>query len=133
MSRIHVRHIKTYLENTYKNLIDLSDQNNKPDVERGKHFLSRALASFTIQQFTDIEPKAAALAVTDGFDDNGIDALHFNQVDNTFYVVQSKWIESGSGSIAVGDVHKLVQGVKDLLDAKFDRFNDKVKKKEKSI
>jgi hypothetical protein len=64
--------------------------------------------------------------VTDGPQDNGIDSVYYDPVERNCLLVQSKWISSGNGSVEVGDVHKFVQGVRDLLDAKFDRFNDKM-------
>jgi hypothetical protein len=42
------------------------------------------------------------------------------------FVAQSKWITTGNGSLEVGDVHKFIQGVRDILDAQFPRFNAKM-------
>jgi len=41
-------------------------------------------------------------------------------------LVQSKWFSTGNGGVDVGDVHKFVQGLKDVLDARFERFNSKI-------
>ena len=45
-------------------------------------------------------------------------------------LVQSKWIHNGKGEPENGEVKKFISGIKDLLNFKFDRFNDKVKNKE---
>lgn len=42
------------------------------------------------------------------------------------YLVQSKWSQDGSGSISVGDMQKFLQGFKDLINARYKRFNNKV-------
>lgn len=41
--------------------------------------------------------------------------------------MQAKWIKSGNGSVEVGEVQKFRQGINDLLEASFDRFNDKIR------
>jgi hypothetical protein len=40
--------------------------------------------------------------------------------------VQTKWISSGNGSIEVGDIHKFIQGVRDLLNNDLSKFNAKM-------
>ncbi|NLP83341.1 AIPR family protein [Microbacterium sp. CFH 90308] len=67
----------------------------------------------------------AAKHVTDGTNDNGIDAIYVDLRDRRIYVVQSKWHDQGTGSISVGDMHKTVSGLRDLTEEKFDRFNKK--------
>ena len=77
-------------------------------------------------ELSTLDDIAAAKRVTDGTGDNGIDAVFFDAAEKNCLLVQSEWISSGNGSIEVGDVHKFIQGVRDLLDAKFDRFNAKM-------
>jgi hypothetical protein len=71
----------------------------------------------------------AAAAITDGGNDNGIDALHYDEREKRLYVVQSKWIRDGRGEPDNGDVKKFVAGIRDLFNQSFDRFNAKVKDK----
>jgi len=91
-------------------------------------FLSRALAAYALTSLLDISADDGAAAVTDGYGDNGIDAVYFDKAELNLYVVQSKWIGNGKGSPAGTDVQKFVNGVADLLNQQIDRFNDKVKK-----
>ena len=67
--------------------------------------------------------------MTDGAADNGVDALHYNRDSRTLYVVQSKWFGSGHGSFDVAETAKLVQGFRDLVNQRLDRFNEKVRSK----
>jgi hypothetical protein len=78
--------------------IDLADA---PDsgAEREKCFLTRALAAFAVAQLTGIVPAEAAKTVTDGSNDNGIDAIHYDVATKTMYVVQAKWHGDGNGSL----------------------------------
>ena len=54
MSDIHVRQIKSHLERTYQNLIDLSDCQDKTQADREARFLTRALAAFSVSYLADV-------------------------------------------------------------------------------
>lgn len=127
MSVIHLRHIKTALEAKYGPLVDMADYAGKPEDESAMAMLSRALGAFALESLAQVDPAAAAASLVDGFNDNGIDALLYEQDEKTLYVVQSKWDSSGNSSPALGDLQKFVQGFRDLIDMRFDRFNAKVR------
>ena len=133
MSIIHVRQIEAKLRALFNNLIDLSDYVGKPQTEQDSAFLTRALAAFAILVTADITPDQAALCITDGFHDNGIDAVYFDSREKVLFVVQTKWKHDGTGSIERGDALKFITGVKDLINAEFDRFNDKIKNRSVEI
>ena len=130
MSVLHVNQIAGALHRTFDNLIDTSDILGK-DVE--KHFLSRALAAFSIAQLAGVSPDHAANAVTDGSLDNGIDAIHYDQHSKILYVVQSKWHSDGHGALDRADILKFTKGFGDLTNLAFDRFNRRVRSKEATI
>jgi hypothetical protein len=75
----------------------------------------------------------AAAAVTDGGNDNGLDAIHYDARARRLYLVQSKWIHSGNGEPENGDVRKFIAGIHDLGNLSFDRFNNKVNAKRDTI
>lgn len=134
MGNIVVNRIKNYLDKTFKEKIDLSDLNQKTsDDDKQKNFLSRALAAYalTIEAIADID--TAGASITDGFDDNGIDAVYFDRSIKTLWIVQSKFIDNGNGGINNGDVEKFAKGVKKLIDADFLRFNKKVNDRKDEI
>jgi hypothetical protein len=124
MSRVHIRHIRTALETQFDGLIDVDDVQHSSEAQRAA-FLTRALAAYTLTQVYGLEMVEAALCVTDGFDDNGIDALYVS--GGKLVVVQSKWDSDGKGSRALGDVQKFVQGFNDLINDRFDFFNAAIK------
>jgi len=124
LSQIHVNRIKTALEKTYSGIIDLSDIQNRPKEELEKHFLTRSQAALALGHAADIDTKTASASIVDGFGDNGIDALYFDIETDIVYIVQSKWISSGNGTPNVGEVQKYIQGIRDLLTEKFDRFSN---------
>jgi hypothetical protein len=126
MSAIHIRQIKAFLTNTFQGLINLSDYVDKPDSEKESAFLTRALAAFSIMTLADTDASTAAQCVTDGFGDNGLDAVHHEPIEGILYLVQSKWDHDGSGSIARGDAQKFIKGFRDIIAPNFNRFNSKI-------
>ena len=111
-------------------LVDVSDL-AESEQEIGR--LTRGLAAWAITQLTEISPKNAAAAVTDGFGDNGIDAVAIDHESSVVYVVQGKWSHKGTGSPAAGDVHKFIQGFRDLINAEFGQFNQKLQAKQPEL
>lgn len=110
--------------------IDLSDvQASQQEAQR----LTRGLAAFALVHLLDLEAVDATTAITDGYDDNGIDAVAVDADHSIVYLVQSKWSQTGTGSPALGDVHKFIQGFRDLVNAEFDRFNAKVQAKKNEL
>jgi hypothetical protein len=126
MSVIHVGHIKNSVVDRFGNLIDLADVQAAQLEQKETCRLTRSLAAFVLAELGGLDDVAAAQGVTDGTGDNGIDAVFYDPAEKNCFLVQSKWISSGNGSVEVGDVHKFIQGVRDLLNADFSRFNAKM-------
>lgn len=133
MGVVQVRQIRLALEKSFDGLIDLSDYATRPVEEQIGAFLSRALAAYAIAHLAGADPEASAKSVVDGFDDNGIDAIFFNPGDRQLFIVQSKWMAAGAGSPGRGEIQKFVQGVRDLLVPRFERFNTKVRARRAEI
>ncbi|TBX66053.1 AIPR family protein [Bacillus toyonensis] len=133
MSMFHVGIIKNYLENEFNGLIDLSDYKDKPVQEQESAFLTRALAAFSIKMLCDISAEEAGECVTDGYGDNGIDALYYNQKEKVLYLVQTKWRHDGTGSVVSGDIQKYFLGIRDLIVPRYEKFNEKVQKRKEEI
>ena len=132
MSILHVNQIAGALDRTFAGKIDLSDQ-VAGSPEANKVFLTRSLAAFVIMQLAGTSPDEAAQAVTDGTGDNGVDALHYDRLTKTMYVVQAKWHSDGNGSFDRADMLKFTKGFDDLTTQTFARFNSKVQAKEAMI
>ncbi|MGF9697327.1 AIPR family protein [Paenibacillus sp. MABNR03] len=133
MSMFHVGVIRKYLLETFDGLIDLEDYKTKSAEEREDAFLTRALAAYTIMALSETTPEEAANAVTDGYKDNGIDAIYFNSKEKILYLIQTKWKKDGTGSVVRGDFQKFQQGIKDLTFPRFHRFNEKIQNRQPEI
>ena len=94
MSVLHLRHIKATLEKLFQSKIDLSDMQGGPASDQENLFLTRSLAAYALMVLANTDEHTAAKSVVDGFDDNGIDLIHFDKANKILYLVQSKWINS---------------------------------------
>jgi hypothetical protein len=133
VSELHVNQIRGFLSRELFGKIDTADLAGKPQSELENVLLTRSLAAYALVTLAGISPDQGASAVTDGFQDNGIDAIYFDSLEKQLYLVQSKWSNDGTGTIDRGSVQKFIQGVKDLLNGQFDRFNARVRNKKNEV
>ena len=128
MSIIHVNQIRNHVTRLFEGKLDMADA-GRPGPDYDNHLLSRALAAYAIHYLSGAEPADTAKAITDGGDDNGVDAVFYHESEKRLYIVQSKWIHDGSGEPSNGDMKKFIAGVTDLFNMRFERFNLKVNAK----
>jgi hypothetical protein len=121
------------LDSMYKDFVDMADVRKEPADEYRAKFLTRALAAFCVASLTECTPKEAGASITDGYNDQGLDAIHFDASDKTVYLVQSKWSGSGTSTIDQGDFEKFIKGVQLLILPDFSGFNDKIKSREAEL
>ena len=133
MSVIQVNQIKASLEKEFASSINLEDVEGRSKRERENTFLSRSLAALAIKILTGIPSDDAARSVTDGWNDNGLDAIYYHRQERILYLVQAKWKHDGRGSIERGEAQKFIKGSRDLVYAYFDRFNDKIRMRKREI
>lgn len=120
MADLHLRKIKQRFEQTYKDHVDLSDAKS---ADKASKFLTRALILCALELTCEASPEKGAQFVTDGTGDNGIDGFFFHPEERSIYLMQSKWSDKGTKTIEVGDVHKFIQGAKDILDKNKQAFS----------
>jgi hypothetical protein len=133
MSQHTLTRIAGVLERQFNHLIDMSDWHGRPSDDVRKATLSRSVAALCIKALAGVDEKTAARSVTDGFNDNGLDAIYFDQKKDTLLLVQSKWSDDGSKPFDAEASSAFAVGARDLLAAKFERFNEKIKAREAEI
>ncbi|MDA2423151.1 AIPR family protein [Bacillus thuringiensis] len=126
MSIIHVSQIKNHIRTLFEGKIDLSDVNGISGEHLENFTLTRSLTAYSIHFLAQVEPDIAGKCITDGSDDNGIDAIHYDERSKTLYLVQSKWIHDGNSEPSNGDVKKFLSGIRDLFNLRFEVFNSKI-------
>lgn len=135
MSILQINQIVKNIRNTYDSLLDFSDISNF-DFSKKEHIdmaISRGLNAYVIAHITGCSHLDAALSVTDSGDDNGIDAIYYDSQENCLYVSQAKYDHDGKGEPDLGSVKKFIDGFNDLLEVRFEKFCNKIKKRQTEI
>lgn len=99
---------------------------------RRSNFLSKAIAAFVLHEAAGASLEESVAASIDGGLDHGIDSV-FVANDQTIWLVQSKYKESGSGEPELGDVSKFRDGVIDLIRGRWERFNNALQTRRAAI
>ena len=107
------------LKQDYFPIIPQLQQNWSAD-QHEKNRLSRSLAAFAIANLADVTPAQAAHSIINGKNDNGIDAVYFDRSQKNLWLVQAK----AGKAPDMGDNKKFCDGIRDLVDRRFDKFND---------
>lgn len=124
MAELQHNQIRQKLQEQVVPHLDATDLQDGP--AKADHLFSRAIAAVCVRIVGDADIDNASKAVVDGGNDNGIDAIYYDPATATLILVQSKWNNSHGGSIDSAAVLKFVQGARDLVSQKKDRFNSKV-------
>ncbi|GFD75555.1 putative abortive infection phage resistance protein [Tenacibaculum sp. KUL113] len=137
MSILHLNRIKRLLDNQVREHIDISEikkeKKNITNEELENIILSQSYMLFTLRNLTGESYIDLRGFITDGFHDNGIDAVYYSTTQNELYICQSKWIKKGTGGVDKGEILKFLKGIVDLLHLNFKDFNEKFKKHSANI
>jgi hypothetical protein len=95
-------------------------QRNWTQEQHEKNRLSRSLAAFAIANLADVTPSQAANSIINGENDNGIDAVYFDRTQNFLCLVQAK----AGNAPNMGDNKKFCDGIRDLVNRRFQKFNE---------
>ncbi|MGI8488838.1 AIPR family protein [Pectobacterium sp. S5] len=132
---VAIHAMKRKLLRMYGDFIDLSNVGGN-EANREIVKVTRALAAFAINYFNyDIEPRVCAESICDGSDDHCIDAVYVNHDKKLVCLVQSKFDQSGSGSISRNEFGDFTNSCRDvileryaLFNVRFNRFKDDIEK-----
>lgn len=124
MGAVEINRIKVKLHKMFDEFVSSKDDKGR---ETEAKFLTRALAAYILVDLTGCTPEAAGESITDGFNDNGIDALYCDRSSKRLYFVTTSWHETGRGSIDEANALKFVKGF-NLIVRDFDlsSFNEAI-------
>lgn len=129
MSKVQIRQIRRKIEETFRPCLSTEES-----IKLNENmFLSRGLAAYSVLISTGCSPNEAWDSLTDGGDDNGIDAIFYHEDSAKLFLVQSKWIHSGNGEPDNSSIKKFVSGINLLTSLEFEEFNEKIKNREEEI
>ena len=63
----------------------------------------------------------------------GIDAIYLDEAQKQLFLVQSKWRESGQGSITQEEMHTFVEGIRRILNLDLDGANTRIQNRIEDI
>jgi hypothetical protein len=112
------------------NLPPLLDRTKPLEHQKAKN-ISRALPAFALHKLCGIDHVAAAQAVVDDYDDNGLDAIYYHQASKKLYLVQAKLKETGH--FQQDEAMAFVKGVRDLLRQEYGLFNANTRARQDEI
>lgn len=92
MSKLHVAQIARRIRDLFEIGIHKDDLNPR-DPELDAKVQTRGLAAFAVHTLTECTINEACAAVTDGGNDNGIDAIFYSETQNCLVLAQAKWIK----------------------------------------
>lgn len=128
---INMIRIATRLNELFKDQLDMSDvKSSKSD---NKHFETRALAALALMMKSGIDIHSSCTHITDGYHDMGIDAIYLDETQKQLFVIQSKWRESGQGSVSQAEMHTFVEGIKRIINFDTEGANSKIQAKKSDI
>ena len=129
MSIIHIGQIQKKVNDFFESKINKSDIKDN-DPEREIKITGRCLAAYAVYITASCSVEEAASSVVDGPEDNGIDAIYYSSLSHQMILVQSKFSKDGKGEPSSGDISKYLNGIRDLINLRFERFNENIKSKE---
>lgn len=125
MSTLQVRHMRDAIIDEFGDRIDLSDVRERPEEEQRKSLLSRALAAFTARHIVGCSADEAADSITDGYNDQGIDAVVVDESKSRLWLIQSKWSDDGKASLNQAAAGATAHGLKLILRSDYGSFNQR--------
>jgi len=127
---LQVNQIQDRLTKDFVPYIDTSDIKQHAGTNLETQQLSRALAAMCIAVHSHIPAQEAAACVTDGANDDGIDAISYSNITKTVYIIQSKYKERPPSPT---DVEKFTRGIRHLLDGNYDFMNRRLRGRREEI
>jgi len=122
-AQLTVQQIAARLHEIFDGQIDLSDVVAKTPEHQEPFFRTRSYAALSLLAHTGVSPAEAASSITDGGDDDGIDAVLIDQSSKRIYFVQSKFKQNPAGGIDLSEVTRFRDGIKSVLNLDWSPMN----------
>lgn len=122
--------LKKHLEQVYVPHLPklLQPRSTAEDLEKN---IDRSFSAFAVDHLCYLDPKKAAKAVVDDFDDHGIDAIYYQAREKTLYIVQAKLQETSA--FRQPEALAFAQGIRKILVGDYAGFNLNVVNRETAI
>lgn len=104
------------LHQIFDDLIVVQKQGGMDDNAVEQRFLTRAFAALALLNHSDANVSDAAQSITDGGNDDGIDAIYVSEAHKKIYLVQSKWLGNTQKGVQLPEFTRYRDGVKRIIN-----------------
>lgn len=111
------------LSQIFGELIVVEKQGRMDDNAVEQRFLTRSYAALSLLNFSDANVSDAAQSITDGGNDDGIDAIYVSEAHKKIYIAQSKWLGNTQKGIQLPEFTRFRDGVKRVINLVWDEKN----------
>jgi hypothetical protein len=109
------------------------DEANRSSAEISNLKKTRALVAYYLKNFANCPDDKIKPRITDGFGDKGIDGIFYNHNEKVLHIIQTKWVNNGNDGLDLGEMHKVIEGVKLLIIPDLTQCNSEIKLLEPEI
>lgn len=111
------------LHQIFDELVVVTKRGGMDESSQEQRFLSRSYAALTLLNHSDANVSDAAESITDGGNDDGIDAIYVSEAHKKIYLVQSKWFSNSQKGVQLSEFTRFRDGVKRLINLVWDDKN----------
>lgn len=111
------------LHQIFDDLIVVQKEGGMDDKAVEQRFLTRAFAALSLLNHSDANVSDAAQSITDGGNDDGIDAIYVSEPHKKIYLVQSKWLGNTQKGVQLHEFTRYRDGVKRVVNLIWDEKN----------
>lgn len=111
------------LHQIFDDLIVVQKEGGMDDNAVEQRFLTRAFAALSLLNHSDANVSDAAQSITDGGNDDGIDAIYVSEAHKKIYIVQSKWLGNTQKGVQLHEFTRYRDGVKRVVNLIWDEKN----------
>lgn len=122
-AHIFANQVSTRLHQIFDDLVKVQKVGGMDDEAVEQGFLTRSLAALSLLHFSECNASDAAAAITDGGNDDGIDAVYVSEAHKKLYLVQSKWLKNTAKGIPLDEFTRFRDGVKRVINLTWDDKN----------
>lgn len=128
----HFEALKQILDSRYVGMLPpLIPRNGESEEDKAKKQVSRAFNAFVIQKHFDASAQDAAISVIDNYNDNGIDAIYYDEKEKCLALVQGKLHERQD--FGQEEAQDFEAGVNLFLKQQFSTFNQNLQDRLRNI
>ena len=120
---IVVDQIAQRLHQIFDELVIVPPRKGASEADTEQHFLTRSFSALALLEHSDANVSDSASSITDGGEDDGIDAIYVSENHKKIYLIQSKWLNNTQKGVQLNEFTRFRDGTKRLISLAWDERN----------